>query len=227
MPSPTLAATGISFAHSGADVLHDVTVRLRPGELTALAGPNGSGKSTLLEVLAGALPPRRGTVRRVGDAALVVQRPSAPATLPVTARDVAVMGAWRRSSAGPRGARGSAGRRPRAGRSSRAATRGAVDAALDRVGMLDQAARPLAELSGGQRQRVFLAQGIVRSPDILLLDEPAAGLDEHSTARMHAILAEEAARGAIVVCVTHDGAAIAAADRTIRLAGGRLLAAER
>jgi zinc/manganese transport system ATP-binding protein len=84
------------------------------------------------------------------------------------------------------------------------------------------ASRPLAVLSGGQRQRVFLAQGIVRKPDILLLDEPAAGLDRESIARTQDILVEEAARGAAVVCVTHHESAVSAADRVIRLDHGML-----
>jgi zinc/manganese transport system ATP-binding protein len=204
--APTVATVDVCFAYAGSDVLHDVSIDLRPGEVTAIAGPNGSGKSTLVEVIAGVRAPRRGSVRRRGDLGLVVQRPDAPEALPVTAADVVAMGTWKRGSA----LRGSAGRR-------------AVVGALERVGLAALANRPLTELSGGQRQRVFLAQGIVRRPDIILLDEPAAGLDRESVARTHQILRDEAARGAIVVCVTHDDDAIAAAHRVIRLEGGVLV----
>lgn len=200
---PIVATVDVCFAYAGSDVLHGVSIDLRPGEVTAIAGPNGSGKSTLVELLSGVLAPRRGRVERRGDLALVVQRPDAPEALPVTAADVVAMGTWKRGA-------GLHGR----------ASRAAVAEALDRVGLADRAHRPLTELSGGQRQRVFLAQGIVRRPDIILLDEPAAGLDRESVARTHQILREEAARGAIVACVTHDDDAIAAADRVIRLAGG-------
>lgn len=204
--APTVAAIDVCFAYAGSDVLHDVSIDLRPGEVTAIAGANGSGKSTLVEVIAGVRSPRRGRVERRGDLALVVQRPDAPEALPVTAADVVAMGTWKRGVA-------------RRGRASRPA----VEVALDRVGLADRAHRPLTELSGGQRQRVFLAQGIVRRPDIILLDEPAAGLDRASVARTHEILREEAARGAIVACITHDDDAIAAADRVIRLEGGVLV----
>ncbi len=200
-----ISAVEVCFAYSGSDVLHDITLEIRYGEVAAIAGPNGSGKSTLLEVLAGVLSPRRGEVVRNGDLALVLQRPNAPTTLPITAKDVVTMGTWKRPS-----------------KLRRTSAKSAIEDALVRVGMMDHASRPLASLSGGQRQRVFLAQGIVSAPDILLLDEPATGLDELSTTRMHSILTEEATRGAAVVCVTHDQASISAANRTIRLEQGRL-----
>jgi zinc/manganese transport system ATP-binding protein len=193
----------VCFAYGTADVLHDVSVRFPPGRITAVAGPNGSGKSTLLEVIAGVRPPRSGRVTKRGDLALVVQRPGVPDHLPLTARDAVSIGTWSRGA--------------RLRRSSR---RHAVDLALERVDMGEHAEKPLHALSGGQRQRVFLAQGIVRRPDILVLDEPAAGLDRRSAARTRDILAAEAARGAVVICVTHDDDAISHADRVVRLDGG-------
>lgn len=205
--SSALRTRDLCFAYGAVDVLHDVSVTLRFGEVAAIAGPNGSGKSTLVELMAGVRRPRRGAVERHGDLALVVQRPVAPAELPVTAADVVAMGTWKKGV-----------------RMSRLAAREAVAEALERVGMTAFALRPLTDLSGGQRQRVLVAQGIVRRPDILLLDEPAAGLDSESVARTQRILAEEAARGAAVACVSHDDAAIAAADRVIRLAHGILAA---
>ncbi len=89
--------------------------------------------------------------------------------------------------------------------------------------MIDLATRPLSELSGGQRQRIFLAQGIVRRPDILLLDEAAAGLDHESADRLQQILRDEADRGAAVCTVTHDDTAAFAADRVIRLQSGNVV----
>ncbi|GAA4193847.1 zinc ABC transporter ATP-binding protein AztA [Microbacterium oryzae] len=199
-PAPVLIARSLCFAYGDRDALHDVDVALVPGEVVAIAGPNGSGKSTLVELLAGVIAPRAGEVVREGDLALVVQRVEAPDALPLTVRDVVAMGTW------------AGGRRSH---------RAAVDEAIARVELTGLETRPLAELSGGQRQRALLAQGIVRRPAILLLDEPAAGLDGRSRDRTRAILAEEAARGAAVACVTHDDASIAVADRVIRLEGGR------
>ena len=201
-----LSARAVCFGYGEDDVLHSVDLDVRSGEVVALAGHNGSGKSTLVEILAGVKAPRRGDVRRGGDLALVVQRPAVPDALPVTVADVVRMGTWKRGA-----------------RLSRAAARRAVSQALDRVDMSELADRPLAELSGGQRQRVFLAQGIVRAPSILLLDEAAAGLDRESAARMQLILREEAARGAAVCTVTHDDEAVAASDRVVRLERGRVV----
>lgn len=202
-----LFANDVSFGYAETDVLHRVSLAVRGGEVTALTGHNGSGKSTLLELFAGVLTPRRGLISRPHDLALVLQRPSAPATLPLTVRETVTMGTWKRGA-----------------RMSRVAARAAVQLALERVDMLEYAARPLVGLSGGQRQRVFLGQGIVRQPQVLLLDEPATGLDRASVERTQHILREEADRGAIVLCATHHDEAIAQADRVIRLEAGRVLA---
>ncbi|GAA5124513.1 zinc ABC transporter ATP-binding protein AztA [Alloalcanivorax gelatiniphagus] len=201
--STVLAARDLHFAHDGRDVLHGVSIALRSGTVTAVAGPNGAGKSTLIELLAGVRTPRRGIVQHRGSVALVVQRPTAPDTLPVTVRDVVAMGTWSRQH-------------------PRTPMPDAVDRALDRVGLEGLADRPLATLSGGQRQRALLAQGLVQRADVLLLDEPAAGLDSVSRERTRTVLAEEAARGAAVACVTHDDASIEQADRVVRLQDGRV-----
>lgn len=205
---PRIVVDRVCFGYNGRDVVHDLSLDLRRGEVVAIAGPNGSGKSTLLELMAGVLRPRRGSISREGALALVVQRADAPTALPVTAADVVAMGMWRR------------GLRP-----SRTDMREAVAVALARVGLADLADRPLAGLSGGQRQRAFVGQGIVSSPDVLLLDEPAAGLDRDSIARTQRIMREEADRGATVACVTHHESDAAAADRVIRLEQGHLEAA--
>ncbi|WP_211352309.1 zinc ABC transporter ATP-binding protein AztA [Nocardioides albertanoniae] len=204
--SSPLSARGLCFGYADEDVLHDVSAAFRAGAVTAVTGPNGSGKSTLVELLAGVRTPRRGAVERHGRIALVVQRPSVPDALPVTVHDVVAIGTW------ARGAR----------RSDRRADRqGAIAEAIDRVGLNGLERRTFSELSGGQRQRALLAQGVVQRTEILLLDEPAAGLDAASRQRTREILAEEAARGATIVCVTHDEESIAAADHVIRLEAGR------
>ena len=204
---PALLAHSLCFAYGAEDAVHDISMHLAFGEVTAIAGANGSGKSTLVELLAGVRTPRSGRVSRDGDVALVVQRPEAPDTLPVTVRETVAMGTWARGT-----------------RRRRADGRRAVADAIARVELTGLEERPLSSLSGGQRQRALLAQGIVRRPAILLLDEPAAGLDSRSRDRTRAILREEAARGAAVACVTHDETSIAAADRVIRLEAGRVVA---
>ncbi|MEI7055055.1 zinc ABC transporter ATP-binding protein AztA [Nocardioides sp. CCNWLW239] len=203
---PLLSADGLRFAYDSQDVIHDVSARFSPGSVTAVAGPNGSGKSTFVELLAGVRNPRRGSVSRAGRLALVVQRPSTPDALPVTVRDVVTIGTW-----GRRDVRRAPARRQ------------AVATAIDRVGLSGLEQRTFGELSGGQRQRALLAQGIVQHAEILILDEPAAGLDAASRQRTREILAEEAVRGATIVCVTHDEESIAAADHVLRFENGRIV----
>jgi zinc/manganese transport system ATP-binding protein len=211
--SPHLSARSLCFGYDGHDVLHDVSARFAPGSVTAVTGPNGSGKSTFVELLAGVRSPRRGVIDRNGGLALVVQRPSTPDALPVTIYDVVAIGTWGRIWGRTWG-------RPGSRRSER---RSAVAEAIDRVGLTGLEQRTFGELSGGQRQRALLAQGIVQNTEILLLDEPAAGLDTASRQRTREILAEEAARGTTVVCVSHDEQSIAAADHVIRLEDGRMV----
>lgn len=201
-----LRATGICFSYAGAEVLHKVDAELEAGKVTAIIGSNGAGKSTLIEILAGVRRPTDGRVERDGEVALVVQRARIPQALPMTVRDTVAMGTW--------GAR----------RSRRDVAR-AVDLALERVGLTGHLARrSIHALSGGQRQRTLVAQGIARDARILLLDEPAAGLDAASRERMRQILAVEASAGRAIGWVTHDDEDLAAADRIVHLARGRRVA---
>ena len=199
---------GIRVSFAGREALRGIDLDVDLGVLTVIAGPNGAGKTTLLEVVAGTRPPTAGTRDANAVAAFVPQRTTVSDRLPVTARDVVRVGAW-----------GRVGAWRRLDRSARAA----IEDVLDRVGMLELAARPFALLSGGQRQRVLLAQGLARGAGLLLLDEPTTGLDAATAVRLRDALREEADRGVAVVCVTHDPAVIAQADRVVRLEDGRLV----
>lgn len=203
-----LSAHQLCFSYDGFPVLHNVDVSLPWGTVTAIEGSNGAGKSTLVELLAGTSTPRSGTINRQGEVALVVQRPAAPTALPLTVREIVALGTWALTPA-------------RANRPKKAERLERIRDALHRVRLSEIGEQPFATLSGGQRQRALLAQGLARNANILLLDEPAAGLDAESRERTRIILAEEAARGAAVACVTHDPASIAAADLVVTLEGGR------
>lgn len=205
-----LQARGLHYSYADHEVLKGVDVDLPYGAVTAVAGPNGAGKSTLVEILAGVRRPLFGTVDCVDEMALVVQRPAAPDSLPMTVRDVVMMGTW--------STRGS--RRFRPGRAARQVR---VEEALRQVDLADLASRPFSTLSGGQRQRALIAQGMARRARVFLLDEPAAGLDASSRARTRELLARAARDGAAVACVTHDEASIDAADLVVRLEGGRVV----
>jgi zinc/manganese transport system ATP-binding protein len=203
-----LELADVWFDHDGVDALRGVSLSIQPGAVTVIAGPNGSGKSTVLGVLAGLLVPRRGTVslplhrRR----ALVAQRSEVSDRMPLTVRDVVTMGRW--ADAGLLGRLHAEDRR-------------IIGECIDLVDLRDHQDRSLSALSGGQRQRALLAQGLARRADIVLLDEPTTGLDAVTRAVVADVLRAERARGATVVCVSHDDAALAAADHVIRLDAGR------
>ncbi|GAB3605393.1 zinc ABC transporter ATP-binding protein AztA [Conyzicola nivalis] len=200
----------ISVEHGGIRALNSVSVSIAAGEITALAGQNGSGKSTLLGVIAGTQEHRGIAERRAGARiAFVVQRSAVPHSLPLTVHEVVSMGRW-------------AHRAP-----WRPLTRTDREIVADSVAALGLQAlerRPLHELSGGQRQRALVAQGLAQRAEILLLDEPAAALDDEARGLIDLAIAREARRGAAVVHATHDAAVIVAADRVIRLDAGRLVA---
>ncbi|MEE6388693.1 zinc ABC transporter ATP-binding protein AztA [Microbacterium paraoxydans] len=187
------------------DALHGVTLAVEAGEFVVVTGPNGAGKSTLLEVVAGVRPPTRGQRTVTGEIAFVPQRAAVPPGLPLTVRDVVAVGTWGRLGAFRRQDR-------RAG--------AAVAAAMGRTAVSGLQRRPFATLSGGQQQRALLAQGLAVEAGILLVDEPTTALDAESVRRIRAVLREEADRGTTVLCVTHDAAVIADADREVVLRDG-------
>ncbi|TDC04287.1 metal ABC transporter ATP-binding protein [Nonomuraea longispora] len=191
-------------------VLKGISAGLPESAVTAVVGPNGSGKSTLLGVLAGVVEPAGGRVEREGRRpGYVFQRSAAPDALPLTVRDTVAMGRW--ALRGP-------------WRRLTAADRAVVDACMSRLGILDLAGRQLGALSGGQRQRALVAQGLAQEPGLLLLDEPATGLDVEAARLIGAVIDEESAAGVTVVHVTHDLAAAMAARHCLLLDGGRLVA---
>ncbi len=211
---PLLAATGVSFAYGRFPVLEDVSLQVRPGEFVALVGPNGSGKSTLLRVLLGSLTPARGIVELMGgDPAdlrepwrlgYVPQRPSMASEVPATVEEIVATGRlarrgwWRPPS-----------------RQDREAVRHAMES----VGLADLAQRPINRLSGGQQQRVFISRAFASEPDLLVLDEPIAGVDAGSQKQFRDSLAHLVAEhGAGVLLVSHELSAVAQdLDRVIVL----------
>ncbi len=196
--------------YGGEDVLRGVCAEIPEGAVTALVGANGAGKSTLLGVLAGTLAPRRGTVgeRRGARPAFVVQRSSVPDALPLTVRATVAMGRWAHRGLW------------------RPLTRGdlaMVARCMERAGVSDLADRRLGELSGGQRQRTLIAQGLAQEADLLLLDEPSAGLDREARARILETVAAAAAEGTTVVHATHFAEEARSADHVLTLESGRVV----
>ncbi|CAM2959920.1 metal ABC transporter ATP-binding protein [Actinomyces slackii] len=202
-------------------ILDGVDLQVGPGESVALLGANGSGKSTLVKTVLGLVPLVGGTVRLLGtpvrrrrDVAwdrvgYVPQRVTASSGVPATALEVVRSGLL-----GPT--------RPWADRGRRAAQR-AMEA-LDAVGLADRAGDHVQVLSGGQAQRVLIARALVRSPELLILDEPLAGIDRASRESLAAILADLRSRGLTLVTVLHEMGELAeVVERAVVLADGRVV----
>ena len=212
--SEIVTARGLVLSRGGRTVVDASDLDIGPG-VTSLVGPNGSGKSTLLHAVAGLLVPTAGWLRVFGTApndvrrriAYVLQAQHAPSHLPVTVAEVVALG-----RAPARGAI----------RPLRAVDRAAVRDAIDRVELGSLARRHLSELSGGERQRAFVAQGLAQGADLLLLDEPTAGLDVASTEQIRRVLADERAAGRTVLVATHDLADAMSSDHVVLLAGRAL-----
>jgi ABC-type Mn2+/Zn2+ transport system ATPase subunit len=184
-----LSVDGFTVARGGRLVVEDVSFVAAPGDLIAVVGPNGAGKSSLFAALLGLIPPAAGRFVLTGSFAYVPQHGSAAGSFPATALDVALQGAYRRSS--PFRPLGRVVRRH-------------AEEALDRVQMRARAREPFAELSGGQQQRVLLARALVQEGSVLLLDEPLSGVDAVSEEAIMRALGEERAEGRAVLMATHD-----------------------
>ena len=207
----------MTFAYGPEAVLDRVSLAVEPGEFVALVGPNGSGKSTLLRCLLGLLSPDTGTVRLFGESpeglsdrwrlGYVPQRPALARDLPATVEEVVA-----------------AGRLARTGwrRRFRAEDREEVEHAMSSVALLDLRHKRVSELSGGQQQRAFIAKALAGRPELLVLDEPVAGIDAESQRRFRdslTHLVEEHA--AAVLLVSHELGAVAEdLDRVIVLRHG-------
>lgn len=162
-----------------------LTTHLEPGRVYALTGPSGSGKSTLLGMLAGWIAPSAGAIERVDVESIgwIFQNPHGVPRR--TALDHVAL---------PFIARGE----------SRLTADAEAERLLLRFGLRHAMDRQFRALSGGEGQRLMLARGIAAAPDLLLVDEPTAQLDQHTAATVSDALANIATAGTIIVVATHD-----------------------
>ena len=197
MSTPTISAAHLAVGYGHRAVVDHIDVTLNPGDLLVLIGTNGSGKSTLLKTLAGLIEPLTGDLvvggGRAGsqprNVAYLPQHPVSTHTLPLCVHDVVGMGRFARL--------GLFGR-------STDEDRRVVLESMRRTGIDSQADLPLRDLSGGQQQRAQLAQVLARQANVLLLDEPTAGLDITGRRLVSDIIEQERRRGVTVVMATHE-----------------------
>ncbi len=190
----------LSVGYGDSDVLRDVSLSVRAGEMVGLLGPNGSGKTTLLFAAAGVLPIRAGSIRIAGESiaeksardmarliATVPQR--SEVSFSFTALAVTLMGRYPHLDGW--------------GGYAHTDVKAALEA-LAEVGVLHLAQRPIGELSGGEAQLVMVARALAQRTEILFLDEATSSLDAARKIRVFDLMTAKNAEGATLVCVLHD-----------------------
>ena len=206
-------------ALGGREILHDVSVTVDSGEFVAVLGANGSGKTTLVRALVGLVPLSAGSLDIFGTPiarfrdwprlGYVPQRLLVGSGVPSTVREVVASGRT-----------GRARRLRRLGRADHAA----IDHALEDVGLLHRAKDPVATLSGGQQQRVLIARALAGEPDVLVLDEPTAGVDADSQDTLAGALGHLSRQGGSVVLVAHElGPLAELIGRAVVMSNGRVV----
>ena len=181
MSEPLISVEQASVRFAGRDTLQDINLRLEPGQIVTLIGPNGAGKTTLVRLVLGLLKPNSGRVRRQPKLRIgyMPQKLQIDRSLPLSVL--------------------------RFLRLVPGVDRARAEAALAEVGASQVLDTPLRDVSGGELQRVMLARALLREPQLLVLDEPAQGVDITGQAELYRLISELRERlGCGVLMVSHD-----------------------
>ena len=179
---------------SGVHALRDVTLDV-PAGMFGLLGPNGAGKTTLMKILATLLEPNSGTAQ-LRDVDVIADKPRARRLLGYLPQDFGFYPTLRAEQMLDFFAR-------LKGVVNTQERRRLVDVLLDRVNLSDARRQKLSEFSGGMRQRLGIAQALIGNPELIIVDEPTAGLDPEERVRFHNLLAESAGEDTVVMLSTH------------------------
>lgn len=216
-----LTARGLVRRYGGIEAVAGVDLSAPPGRITALIGPNGAGKSTLFDCLAGTARPDAGQVLLGGrDVTRLPAHTRVRLGMARTFQQIAVFPTLPVADNVRIGAEQQRGRRP-----DPRAVDAATARALGLFGLQDVAAQPAGDQPTGVLRLVELARALAGDPRVLLLDEPAAGLDAAQTARLVSVLRGLADRGMALLLVEHDPDLVRElADTVYVMAGGRVVA---
>lgn len=217
--TPTITASGVRRSFGSVPAVRDISLQVEPGRVTGLVGPNGSGKTTLLLMLASLLAPDAGQIRIGGIDP--VEDPSGVRRIIGWMPDA--LGAW-----GSLSARETLFVTGRLYDLPRDAARDRAEELLRMVDLTALAASPARVLSRGQKQRLGLARALVHDPQVLLLDEPASGLDPEARVGLRVLLRQLAAQGRTVLVSSHILAELEeVVDDAVFLVAGATVSAER
>ncbi|MEO7060510.1 MAG: metal ABC transporter ATP-binding protein [Lapillicoccus sp.] len=216
--TPIISLRSASFGYADRAVVSDVTLDIDTGEVVAVLGPNGSGKSTLVRGLLGLTEHLGGDLELFGTpraqfrdharVGYVPQRHTLSSSVRATAEEIVATGRLVRQSW--------------FGRPNRE-DQAVIDRALEVVGLADRAATDVSTLSGGQQRRVLIARALASQPDVLIMDEPTAGVDTASQHVLAEVLGRLAAEGVTMVMVTHEmDAFVDVVTRVIVIDDGRV-----
>ncbi|MFD5160727.1 metal ABC transporter ATP-binding protein [Streptomyces hawaiiensis] len=198
MTEPVVSLRGVRADLGSRPVLRGIDLTVRRGEVVALLGANGSGKSTAVRGIIGQVQTAAGEIELFGTdrgrfrdwhrVGYVPQRTTAAGGVPATVTEVVSSGRLSRARFGV----------------LRKADHAAVRRALDLVGMADRAKDSVDALSGGQHQRVLIARALASEPELLIMDEPMAGVDLASQEVLAHTLREQVSQGTSVLLVLHE-----------------------
>lgn len=199
---PLVELKGITYSYKEKPLFKNVNVSIPSGAFMGIVGPSGCGKTTLLKILLGMVRPLGGEVKIKGitvngktppSVGYVPQLETIDWSFPVTVEEAVMMGRWR--SVGP---------------FPKTSDKKAAHYVLEKLGIHYLAKRHIRDLSGGEQQRVFLARALISNPELLVLDEPTAGVDMKTQHDILHLLGKLNSEGTTILLTTHDLNAVAA-----------------
>ena len=191
---PQLSCQNLTLGYEGTAVLSDLSFDVNAGDYLCIVGDNGSGKSTLMRAILGLMSTLSGNVIKgdgleTDEIGYIPQQTAAQKDFPASVREIVRSGFLNRC-----------GLRPYYSHSEKQS----AEEAMERLGIATLAKRCYRELSGGQQQRVLLARALCATRKILLLDEPASGLDPNASLEMYSLIKDLNDSGITIIMISHD-----------------------